>query len=687
MAEYLAPGVYVEEVDIRPPSIESVSTSTTGMVGHAVRGPVRGAPVLVTNMLQFREHFGGPLPATAGAIGEMYYAAQGFFANGGRRLYVMRAAGAAAAPAAFATEGGMITRLATGADAQVGTPDARLASTLGLTDGMNLTFGFVEDGVNYASSALAIDGDGIDSETGEVTLAANLDVTPAGPTAFPAAASFVDAGLSSLDADGIPQTGARPASVTFNAVEPGSWGDNIVVTTRRVSAARGVVDDFVGTPAVDDTRVRLLSAAGFYVDAWVQIDRGSSADKLIRRVTAVNGNIITLEGPAVAAITPVAPATETVITVQEFSLTASYDGISETYPGLTLANVPGKFVVDQINLRSNLISVDATTVPADTNPLNFPTGDNGLTLAFTTAGVDAAPAPADVRGVDGTSGNKTGLRSFEMIEDISILTAPGWGDQSVQGAMIEQCERLRYRVALLDPETTGGAAPSITDIQAQRLRFDTRYGAIYYPRIIIRDAEDQPRAIGPSGHMAGICARVDNTRGVFKSPGNEVMRNLTDLEVIVTRGEHEVLNPGPNNINVIRDLRNEGQGIRIYGARCITSSSDWRYLSVRRLFCQIERSLEIGTSWAVLEPNGPRLWDKLIGSVDAFLTQQWRNGALLGVAKEDSFYVRCGTSTMTQANIDNGELIMEIGIAPVKPAEFVVIRISQTPSGSFSSEG
>ncbi|MGJ8589597.1 MAG: phage tail sheath family protein [Yoonia sp.] len=687
MSEYLAPGVYVEEVDIRPPSIESVSTSTTGMVGHAVRGPVQGPPVLVTNMLQFREHFGGPLPATTGAIGEMYYAAQGFFANGGKRLYVMRAAGAGASASAFATEGGMITRLAAGSDAQVGTADVRLASTLGLSDGMSLTFGFVQDGVNYASSARTIDAAGIDSASGEVALDANLDVAPAGPTAFPAASSFVNAGLSGLDADGIPQVGARPASVTFNAVEPGKWGDSIVITTRRVSAARGVVDDFVGAPAVDDTRIRLLSAAGFYVNAWVQIDRGSTADKLIRRVTAVNGNIITLEGPAVAAIAPVAPATETVITVQEFSLTASYGGTSETYANLTLANVPGKFVVNQINLRSHLIRVDATTVPADTNPLNFPTGDDGLTLQFTTAGADVAPGATDVRGIVGGPGARTGLRSMEQIDDIAILTVPGWGDQSVQAAMIEQCERLRYRVALLDPETTAGATPSLTDIQSQRLRFDTRYAAIYYPRIVIRDADDQPRAIGPSGHMAGVCARIDGTRGVFKSPGNEVLRNVMDPEVIVTKGEHEILNPGPNNINVIRDLRSEGQGIRIYGARVITSSADWRYLSVRRLFCAIERSIEIGTGWAVLEPNGPRLWDKLVGSVDAYLTQQWRNGALLGLAKEDAFYIRCGTSTMSQSNIDNGELIMEIGIAPVKPAEFVIMRISQTPSGLLSAEG
>ena len=688
MVETLAPGVKLVEVDdFKAPSITAVSTSTTGMVGHAVRGPIEGAPVLVTNMLQFRERFGGPLPATAGATGEMYYAADGFFRNGGVRLFVKRAAGAAASEAQFVTQGGMITRLAPGAGAAVGQPNARLASTLGLRDGVNLTFAFEQDGVVHSSSGLAINAAGIDAGTGEITLAANLDISPAGPTVYPATATFVDTGFGTLDADGVPQTGARQASVTFTASEPGGWGDDIVITTRRVTATRGVVDDFAQPPAVDDNRIRLASGSGFYVGAWVQIDRGPNADKMLRFVTAVNGPIVTLDGPVIADISPAAPATETVMTVQEFALTASYDGVSETYPSLTLANVPGKFVLDQINERSQLLRVVAASVPADTNPLNFPTGDDGLTLGVTTVGVDAAPTPADIRGADNGPTAKTGLLAMEMVPDISIIVVPGWGDASVQLAMIEQCERLRYRVALLDPaEPSAGVTPSLTDIQNQRLQLDSRFAAIYYPRIVIEDEAGQRRAVGPSGHMAGLCARIDNERGVFKAPANERLRALVDVEVAVTQGEHEVLNPEPNNINVIRDQRRDGFGIRPFGARCITQDTDWRYLNVRRLFCAISRSIDLGTRWSVLEPNDPRLWDKLVSSVDAFLTQQWRAGALLGVEKQDAFFVRCGLTTMTQANIDAGELRMEIGIAPVKPAEFVIILLGQSASGSFATE-
>jgi phage tail sheath protein FI len=684
MAEYLAPGVYVEEKDLKPPAIEAVSTSTTGMVGHAQRGPTKGPPVLVTNMLQFRQAFGGPLPASAGTVGEMFYAAQGFFANGGRRLYVMRAAAAGAAATIFQTRGGMITRLAVGADAAVGAPNARLASTMGLRSTTSLTFSFIKDGIAYTSSARAIAAGGLDPVTGNVTLAANLDIAPAGPTAYPAAATTVATGFAGLNAAGVPQAGARPNSIKLMAAETGTWGDGIALSSRRVVAARGVVSTVV-TSAVDNNQIRLLSAAGFYPNAWVQVDVGPNSDKMFRKVTAVSGSIVTLAGPAVGTLAPVAPATQTVLTVQEFAISASYDGVTEDFGSLTLENVPGKYVFDQIKQRSNLLAIDPLVVPGDTNPLYFPTGDDGLMLLPTTAGVDAAPAAADIRGTDGGPGNRTGLRALEEIDDISIIVAPGWGDASVQGAMIEQCERLRYRVALLDPDASAGP-PTLTGIQTQRLQFDTKYAAIYFPRIIIRDADDQSRAIGPAGHMAGLCARIDNERGVYKSPGNEVLRNLTDLEVIVTKGEHEVLNPQPNNINVIRDLRREGLGIRIYGARCITSLADWKYLAVRRLFIAIERSIELGTQWAVLEPNDPRLWDRLVNSVDSFLSQQWREGALLGVKKEDAFYVRCGTTTMTQNDIDNGRLVMEVGIAPVKPAEFVIIRISQTPSGSFTSE-
>lgn len=686
MPEYLAPGVFLEEVDLKAPSIEGVSTSTTGMAGFAVRGPTIGRPVLVTNMLQFRQRFGGPAPAAFSAVGDMYYAAQGFFANGGKRLYVVRAAGGT--QAAFATQGGLIGRLAAGADAALAQPTLHPANPIGLSDTTAVQLVMVRDGVTYSSTPRPIAATGVDRATGVITLNGAIDIAPVGPAAYSARSTAVVTTINGLAAAGTPTTGGRPASFTIQAADVGSWGGSIVITSEHRRAGRAVFDSWISAVAVDRTTINLRSASGFYVNAWVEIDTGSTPAKTFRRVLSVNGTVIVLSGPIMlaAAFAPVG-TTETILTVCEFAMTASYDGITETYPALTLENVPGKYVVDVVNNSSALIHIDPLSMPAATNPFLFPSGADGLHLTATTSGTDVAPNAAAMRGVDNGPGRRTGLRALEEIDDISIIVAPGWGDASVQDAMIEQCERLKYRVALLDPEVlTAGVAPTLSDIQAQRRRFDTKYAAIYYPRLVIRDADDALRMVAPSGHMAGICARVDNERGVFKAPGNETVRNIVDLEVIVTKGEHEILNPQPNNINVFRDFRNEGRGLRIYGARCITSLDDWKYLSVRRLFISIERSIEIGTQWAVLEPNDKRLWDRLIDSIDSYLTRQWRDGALMGVEKDQAFYIRCGTDTMTQDDIDNGRLIMEIGLAPVKPAEFIIIRIGQWAGGSFTAE-
>ena len=686
MPEYLAPGVYVEEVMLKSPSIEGVSTSTTGMVGAALRGPTIGRPTLVTNMLQFRQAFGGPVIGT-GFGSELFYAAQGFFANGGRRLYVVRAAGAGALAAQFATRGGYVGRLLPGADAATGQATVTPADLFSLSDAVSVRLSMVRDGVTYVSTARPVVAGGVNRATGVITLNGNLDITPVGPASYAARETAVVTELNGLDAAGLPTTGARPVSIQIDAASLGAAGGSIAITARHVRAGRGIFDAFIGVGAVDDNRVRVRSASGFYANAWVEVDRGSGAPRRFRRVIAVNGPVLTLAGPVLAAgdFAPVAPATETILTMREFALTVSADGATETFPSLTLENVPGKFVRDVVNNGSALVRINAA-LPATNDPMMFPSGDDGLTLAVTTAGVDAVPLAADLRGVDNGPGQRTGLRALEEIADISIIVVPGVGEVSVQEAMIEQCERLKYCVALLDPEVTGGVAPTLVQIQNQRRRFDSKYAAIYYPRIIIRDAADASRAIGAAGHMAGICARVDNERGVWKAPGNETMRNITDLEALLTKGEHEILNPAPNNINVIRDFRDEGRGLRIYGARCITSDNDWKYLSVRRLFVFLERSLDIGTQWAVLEPNDTTLWDRLTDSVDSFLANQWKAGALVGTKKEDAFYIRVGLSTMTQDDIDNGRLIMEIGVAPVKPAEFVIIRIGQWAGGSFAEE-
>jgi phage tail sheath protein FI len=274
---------------------------------------------------------------------------------------------------------------------------------------------------------------------------------------------------------------------------------------------------------------------------------------------------------------------------------------------------------------------------------------------------------------------RTGLHSLRNVDDLSIVAAPGRLSVRVQGALIEHCELMRYRFAVLDGPRP--PADSLNDVQDQRQQFDTRYAALYHPWPLIREPfpirlDDAPLlAIPPSGHIIGVYARTDVERGVHKAPANEVVRGVESLSRLLNKAEQDLLNPSPKNINVIRDFRADNRGIRVWGARVITSDPDYKYVNVRRLLIFIERSVERGLQWVVFEPNAEALWARVRQSITSFLTVVWRNGALEGVKIEQAFFVKCDRTTMTQTDIDSGRLIVLVGVAPVKPAEFVIVRI------------
>jgi phage tail sheath protein FI len=204
----------------------------------------------------------------------------------------------------------------------------------------------------------------------------------------------------------------------------------------------------------------------------------------------------------------------------------------------------------------------------------------------------------------------------------------------------------------------------------------TSHAALYYPWITIRDPVTGAEvSVPPGGHVAGVYARTDRTRGVHKAPANEVVRGARDLEFQVTQPMQDVLNP--LGVNTLRDFSGEGRGILVWGARTLSSDPEWRYVSVRRLFLFLEESIDKGTQWVVFEPNDQPLWAKVLQIVGDFLTTLWRNGALQGTTPDEAFFVRCDHTTMTQDDIDNGRLICLIGFAPVKPAEFTIFRIQQ----------
>jgi phage tail sheath protein FI len=303
------------------------------------------------------------------------------------------------------------------------------------------------------------------------------------------------------------------------------------------------------------------------------------------------------------------------------------------------------------------------------------------------------------------AGRGRGLDALAAIDEIAIIAAPGRTDAAAHGALLDAAELLKDRVAILDTvarvddvETLtraadGGAAPSPAGEgeaapaakgkgpkPGARPR-DSDYGACYFPWLRGRDAidPDQLVSIPPSGHMAGIYARTDSERGVHKAPANVTVRGALGLTQMLSRAEQDVLNPV--GVNCIRFFTREG--VRVWGARTLAaSSSNWRYLNVRRLFNMIEESIAINTRWVVFEPNAGPLWKDIQRDVGAFLTLLWRQGALAGARPEDAFFVKCDAETNPPEVVDAGQVVVVIGIAPVKPAEFVIFRIGQTAVGS-----
>jgi phage tail sheath protein FI len=275
--------------------------------------------------------------------------------------------------------------------------------------------------------------------------------------------------------------------------------------------------------------------------------------------------------------------------------------------------------------------------------------------------------------------HRRGLHTLKNLLAVALVAVPGQTTVPVQQAVIDHCEAMRYRFAVLD-----GPAPdqdTVADVLLHRSQYDTRYAALYHPWLLVDDpfpaslATTPELALPPSGHVLGLYARVDNDRGVHKAPANEVVRGIKGLARSFAKGEQDILNPYPTHINVIRDFRPNNRGLRVWGARCITSDSEYKYVNVRRLMIFIEDSLDRGLQWVVFEPNAEELWARVRRSISNFLTTVWRNGALEGSTIEQAFFVKCDRTTMTRDDLDNGRLVCVVGVAPVRPAEFVIVRI------------
>jgi len=369
----------------------------------------------------------------------------------------------------------------------------------------------------------------------------------------------------------------------------------------------------------------------------------------------------------------------------EFKFVVNVDGKpSETYDNVTAAKGADNNVATKVNAASKLIRIEET----------------GPTATLAKGKVDLAvpppepePVALDHLSADDYVGNvadRTGFSGLEAVDEITMVSVPdlmaayeqGAIDletvQAVQLAMIAHCELMGDRMAILD------APPSLSPQQVKEWRvdgagYDSKYAALYWPWVKVFDpGEGTNKFVPPSGHMAGIWARNDNERGVHKAPANEVIRGAITLQTKITKAEHDLLNPV--GINCIRVF--PGRGVRVWGARTLSSDPAWRYLNVRRLFNYLEESILLGTQWVVFEPNDYALWARIRRSISAFLVNEWRKGALFGLTPDEAFYVKCDEETNPAEGIDAGQVVCQVGVAPVKPAEFVIFQLAQFSGGT-----
>jgi phage tail sheath protein FI len=359
--------------------------------------------------------------------------------------------------------------------------------------------------------------------------------------------------------------------------------------------------------------------------------------------------------------------------------------VAEEYDGLTMKKGRNS-ILQKVNAASKLIKIEETGSSLPEAQRAPAPGTYVLSAPPVSAGdlvtSDFAGDVAKRRGIGGLA----------AVDEITMVCVPdiwaisengnGAGVKDLQGKLIAHCENAGDRMAILD------APPEMIpqDVLEWRLNdagYDSKFAALYWPWIeVMNPLDNKPLTIPPSGHVAGVWCRTDATRGVHKAPANEVALGANSVAFQITQAEQGSLNKV--GINCIRAF--SGRGIRIWGARTLSSDPEWRYINVRRLFNYVSESIMQGTQWSVFEPNDQKLWIQLRIAATSFLTRTWREGALFGSSPDQAFFVKCDSETNPPDVIEAGQVVCEIGIAPVKPAEFVIFRLSQYTDGSGQIE-
>jgi Bacteriophage tail sheath protein len=638
LPEYQSPGVYVEETSFRGKSIEGVDTSTTGFVGPTRYGPVGQSNDILTSLGEFERIYGDKSSLAFADQPDrpnyLWHAVRGFFDEGGQRLHISRVFKTAAS----ADDGIARGLLPASSDPISRTSDGLLAAAY--PDSILVRARFPGVAGNIGVRLTLRRGPNILTSDGTKATVHGLDendvvwlgcIPP--PTESPPGSGELR--IAKFDRDRAAWRFARTNAETaddlwLNGVDP----------THNVDPQNG-------------WEIRIVTL-DVMVDQAGRIELWEKLPAHLREAPQDTSDSI---------VDPFAPDPK------------------HTQPGGTspIVIVPGNLIDTGVRLIDALVRgrraqdghelLDHLSAPGSSDD------ERSVELRLENGNDGVKPTANEYRG-ENTS--KTGLVALEALEDISIVAAPGAvfdsngsyavDAQSTVQLLISHAERMKYRIAVLDSVN----GQTIDGVRNMRSRHDSSYAALYYPWIVGLDSGARI-PLPPSGFVAGIYARNDRERGVYKAPADEVVRGAIGVETMVNKAQQDSLNP--EGINCFRFF--EGRGFRLWGARTISSDPEWKYVNMRRYFAYLERSIDKGTQWVVFEPNGETLWASVRRTVDDFLLSEWRNGALAGHKPEEAFLVKCDRTTMTQNDLDDGRLICLIGVAPAKPAEFVIFRIGQ----------
>ena len=586
MAEYFSPGVYVEEYDNAPRSVEGVGTSTGGFIGLAEKGPTKGAPQLVTNFRSFLKQFGGFLSEyTHGEYRYLANSVEQFFLNGGTRCYVSRVA--------------------------------------------------PEDATS-ASKKMGI--------------------------------------------------------LTVTAANEGKWGNRIQISLKTVLKKKMQLLENTGKNSY-----KARSVEGFREGDIVEFNGEYN------RISVIYDEMVTFENKFKADPVDKDMIPKNVVRLVTFDMQVRYNEDVENFFDLTL-NITSPAYIGAKLANSNIVTIEAKAVKeanvkpdkadkgADAesvkeigNPVEAILGKGITEGSFTLeGGFDGSLSKVNAAtfiGSDAGAAGRTGIQSFLENNNVSIMAVPGVTIPEVEAALVAHCENMKSRFAILDMPKETYKTNELIDFRGL---IDSTYAAMYHPWIQVFDrSSNKTDFVPPSGAVMGVYSRTDIARGVHKAPANELIF-CTGLKYNYTREEQDILNP--ESVNLIRAI--PGEGIRVWGARTASHNSAFKYVNIRRLFIYVMESIKASTNWVVFEPNDNTLWQRVSLTITSFLDGMWRTGMLTGGSPGEAYFVEIGPSTMSLDDIRNGRLICNIGIAPSRPAEFVIFRLTQhTSEAGGASEG